>query len=269
MVVKMTMLCKFISNFFKKEKSYIRFYSVAPGVVDLFPILPSASVKRKFLDAEIPIEFQGTLSSKNCPGIKKIISTGWIVPAPADFSIVTIGDGVSFEWNEPHRFTKITKDMDAYVSGHNRSQTEPLLDDPDTTLKTVVKLEMPWRIEASDDVVFLIIPVSYNNESRFVAATGILDPKYAHLLNIQLFWKQLNGTTVVKAGTPLCQLIPVSRKSLSISQYDVTIDNATIQDEQKEREFNYASTCTFLPKDTLASRLARTIKILNKYKKRG
>ena len=250
-----------------KQKPFIRFYTLESGVLTLYPIVKSASVKRKFMEDDQIGDLPETLSSKNCPGIKKIISTGWIVPAPADFTINTVGDGVTFEWNEPYRFTKINRGMDSYVSGHTRSQTEPLLDNPDDTLKTVVKIETPWRIEASDDVVFLIMPVTYNNESRFRAATGILDPKYGHLINVQLFWNVLLGRTLVRAGTPLCQIVPISRKALSSSYYDVTIDVANEIDIQKEREFNYASNCAVLASDKLSSRLGRIITVMNKYKK--
>lgn len=250
-----------------KTRPFIRFYSLESGVLTLYPIVKSSSVKRRFLEEDQVGDMPETLSSKNCPGIKKIVSTGWIVPAPADFTVSTVGDGVTFEWNEPYRFTKINQGMDSYVSGHTRSQTEPLLDDPDTTLKTTIKLETPWRIDASDDVLFLLMPVSYNNESRFQAATGILDPKYGHLINVQLFWKVLEGKTLVRAGTPLCQIIPISRKALSSSSYDVTVDVANAVDIQKEREFNYASNCAFLASDKLSSRLGRIITVLNKYKK--
>jgi hypothetical protein len=267
MVEKMTTLCKKLFGWMRKEtKPFIRFYSLDSGTVTLFPIVKSASIDRNFLvDSQIG-DLEETLTSKNCPGIKKIVSSGWIVPAPADFTIHTNGDGIGFNWGEPYRFSKITPGMDAYINSHTRSQTEPLLDDEHTTLKTVVKVETPWRIEASDDTILLIIPVTYNNENRFSAATGILDPKYGHVVNIQLFWKVLNGSTTVKAGTPLCQIIPISRKALSGSYYDVIIDTATDNDTTKEREFNYASNCSILATDSLSSRLGRVIKILNKYK---
>ncbi len=260
-------MIKKILSFFKKEKPYIRFYSVEPGVVDIFPIVKSSDVKRQFMTEDQVGDQPGTLSSKNCPGIKKIISVGWIVTAPADFAIQTNGDGVSIEWGEPYKFTKVSDGISGYITWHTRSQTEPLLDDPENTLKTVIKVETPWRVEASDDVLLLILPVTYNNEDRFQAATGILDPKYGHLINIQLFWKVLQGKTTIKAGTPLCQIIPINRRAISTTHYDVTIENANDVDKLKEREFNYASNCTFTYSDKLSSRLARTIKILNKYKK--
>jgi hypothetical protein len=261
----MTTLCKRL--FGKKEEPYIRFYSLEPGVVDLFPIIPSSRLVRPFMEQEQVGDLPETLSSKNCPGIRKIISTGWVVPAPADFIIQTNGDGVSMEWREPYRFNKVSEGRDAYVSGHTRSQVEPLIDDPNTTLKTVIKLETPWRVEASDDVMLLQLPVTYNNESRFTAATGFLDMKYGHVLNVQLFWNVLNDKTLVRAGTPLCQLIPVSRKSLSLSSYDVKIENANDRDKEKERAFNYAANCVILNHDSLASRLKRSIAVLTRYKK--
>jgi hypothetical protein len=267
MAEKMTTLCKRL--FGKKEKPYVRFYSLEPGVLDLFPIVPSANIKRQFMVDDQIGDLPETLSSKNCPGIRKIISSGWIVSAPADFVIQTNGDGVSMEWLEPYRFNKVSENRDAYVSAHTRSQVEPLLDNPNTTLKTVVKLETPWRVEASDDVILLQLPVTYNNERRFTAATGFLDMRYGHVLNVQLFWNMLDDKTLVRAGTPLCQLIPVSKKFLALSNYDVTIENATHTDLEKERAFNYAANCVILNNDSLAARLKRSMAILTKYKNKG
>ena len=266
MAVKMTTLCKKLFGSWRKQKPYIRFYSLEPGVLDLFPIVKSSSIKRNFEDTP---DYENIPSVANCPGINKIVSSGWIAVAPADFIIKTYGDGVKLEWLEPWRFKNGNPGHESYVSLHGRAQAEPVLDDPADTVKTVVKLETPWRVETSDDVVLLQMPVAYNNESRFYAATGILDTRYGHTLNIQLFWKVMQGETLVRAGTPLCQYVPVLRSALSTSNYDVVIDNATEEDRQKEQEFNYAANCVFLGKDTLASRLTRSLKILNKYKKRG
>ncbi len=257
------MLSKLFSKFKKEKKPKVRFYCLEPGVADLFPITRSASLKRKWMSDTS----QQFVSSVNCPGVNKIVSSGWLMLAPADFMISTKGDGVEFEWLEPYRFTKVTPNMDSYISSHSREQAEIFLDD-NQTLKTVIKVETPWRVEGDDDLLLLQLPVSYNNEDRFQAATGILDLKYAHLMNVQLFWKKLEGTTVVKAGTPLCQYIPISRKALSTSFYDVSIDMAKELDLIKEREFNYASNCVILKHDTLAARLTRTLAVLNKYKQK-
>jgi hypothetical protein len=265
---KMTTLCKKLFGWMRKEKKpYVRFYSLEPGVVELFPIINSASLKRPFMTTEQVGDMPETLSSKHCPGIRKLVSTGWIITAPADFIIQTNGDGISFEYAETHRFSKVTPGRDSYVSSHSRSQVEPLLDDSTTTLQTVVKLETPWRVEASEDVILLQLPVAYNKEDRFQAATGFLDTKFGHVLNIQLFWKKLEGKYLVKAGTPLCQIIPMSRKNLSLSNYDVTVERYKEHDLEKEIAFNYAANCVFLNSDSLSDRLTRSINILKTYKK--
>ncbi len=263
MAEKMNMLSKFFSRFKKEKKPKVRFFCLEPGVADAFPIVRSASVKRKWMSDTS----QQHVSSVNCPGVNKVVSSGWLMLAPADFMITTNGDGIRFDWLEPYRFTKVTPGMDTYISSHTRDQTEIFLDDEET-LKTVVKIETPWRVEGDDDLLLLQVPVTYNNEDRFQAATGILDLKYAHLMNVQLFWKKLDGSTLVKAGTPLCQYIPISRKALSTSFYDVTIETANDQDLIKEKEFNYASNCVILKHDTLAARLTRTLAVLNKYKQK-
>ena len=250
----------------KEEKPSVRFYSLEPGVLELFPIVPSSKLDRQFLIEEQIGDVPEALSSKNCPGIKKIVNVGWIVPAPADFIIKTNGDGISFDWAEPYRFHKGVQGYESYVSSHTRSQAEPLLDDPTDTLKTVVKIETPWRFETSDDIVFLQVPVTYNNERRFTSATGILDPKYGHTLNVQLFWKVLDDETLVRAGTPLCQLIPISRKHLNMGLYDTVIESADAIDQEKEKAFTYAANCVILNHDNLGSRLKRAVNILSKYK---
>jgi len=250
-------------SFFKK-KSYVRFYTLESGVYDLFPIVRATAVRR-------PFEFEDqtdltALSSKHCPGIRKLITTGWVVTAPADFLIKTNGDGMFFEWAEPIKFSKGTPGSANYIASHTPSQVEPLLDDASTTLKSVIKVETPWRLDASDDLIFLQIPISYNKEPRFTAAHGFLDPKYMHAINVQLFWHVLEGETLVRAGTPLCQIIPIEKSTLAMSKLNVEIVKATEKDFERERSFNFAANCTLLPHDNLKSRLARTSLVLNKYK---
>lgn len=257
-----TLFKKLLAKF--RKKSHVRFYTLEPGVHDLFPIVRASTVRRPFESEEHTDTT--ALSSKYCPGIRKLIATGWVVTAPADFLIKTSGDGTFFEWAEPIKFSKGTPDIANYISSHTQSQVDPLLDDATNTLRTVIKVETPWRLDASDDLIFLQIPISYNKEPRFTAAHGFLDPKYMHAINVQLFWHVLNGETLVRAGTPLCQIIPIEKSTLSMSKFDVEIVKATTKDYERERSFNFAANCTLLHHDSLKSRLARTSLVLNKYK---
>jgi hypothetical protein len=258
---------KILKNVFgATKKSKIRFYTLEPPVLSLFPIVPSMTYKRNYLNFPPPPD-KNIHAVQTCPGILKLTSAGWIVPAPADFVIKTDNTRIAFEWREPWRFKSGDHpDVAKYISIHGPAQAIPLLDDRDKTVNSIVKVETPWRVSASDDVILLILPVSYNNESRFSAAPGFLDPAYAYNINIQLFWNVLEGEELVRAGTPLCQIIPMQKKDLTISAFDVTIDEANIKDVEKEKAFLYAANCVILGHDKLSSRLRRSTKILNKYK---
>lgn len=261
------MIIKFKKLFgLEKKKPFLRFYSLTPGVLELFPIIKSKDVPRKFLDrSEYPTH---VLPTSTCPGLRKIVSCGFIIPAPADFEITTTGDLSTFEWRTPVEFTKGVPNSKGYINSHSKEQTAPLLSNFNDTLTTVVKIETPWRFEMSDDMVMLVLPVQYNNEDRFFAATGILDPRYSNTVNIQLFWKKIKGTTLIRAGTPLCQFVPIRRDDLNLNTYDILIENADELDNQREAAYNYSANCVILNDDNLGSRLARATKIFSKFKRR-
>ena len=97
-------MIKYFKNIFKKKPN-IRFYSLEPGLHDVYPIFPANQLKRDWLkEQEQDNPINGHMPTKNCPGIKLINTAGWILPAPADFYITTNGDGISFEWDEKITF---------------------------------------------------------------------------------------------------------------------------------------------------------------------
>jgi hypothetical protein len=254
-----------------KDKSWIRFYSLEPAVADLYPVITAHSLKRSWQDPEVrkkKCPISGLMSSSNCPGITNIANAGYILTAPADFIITTNGDGVTFQWEVPYMF-KFSDNNRGYIDKHDYKQTEPLLDNPSTTLKEIVKVETPWRIKSSDDVVLLQIPVSYNNETRFSAATGIIDPKYAHVLNVQLFWHVMEGETFIKAGTPLVQYVPMNRKYLNLNMFETIVDSAGEIEYNLEEAFQYANKCNSLRFDSVQSRINRVTEIFKRYRKKG
>lgn len=260
-----------LMNMFRK-KSWVRFYSLEPAVADLFPVITAHSLKRSFLDperkkAQSKCPVSGLLSSANCPGITNIAHSGYILTAPADFTITTTTADASFAWEVPYQFDFCGHK--SYIDKHDARQTYPLLNNSETTLHEIVKVETPWRFKASDDIVLLQLPVTYNNESRFTPATGILDPKYGHVLNVQLFWHALNAETFVKAGTPLVQYIPMSRHFLNTNHIETIVDGAGEVEQKMEQAFQYANKCNSLRHDTVQSRINRVTEIFKRYRKNG
>lgn len=240
-------------NFFKKKKSWVRFYSLDENVAIAYPIIESRNVDRDWnglagVGRNRPE--QGNQTVLNCPAIKQMTNTGYVLRAPADFLIKT-GPGVDqLSWETPFLFKRESDKYtfggtDYYISWHSPAHTEPLLPQeiPSTnkeTLHSAVKVETPWRVKTSDDILLLQVPITYNNEARFSAAIGIIDPKYMHALSVQLFWHVMEGDTLIRAGTPLVQYIPISRSMLNKNSIEFVVDAA--QQVEKELEEAYAFT---------------------------
>jgi hypothetical protein len=252
---------------FRNKKSFIRFYSLYPGLESIHPVVPAKSINRQWMidyksDTKCPYhKVVNALKghSANCPGINKLVDVGWVLTAPADFTIETFGQGKDFKFEVPILFQKDGH----WISAHDASITKCLLDRPNDTLETLIKIDTPWRIQASDDIVLLQQHVPYGNQPNFTVANGILDPKYSYEANVQLFWHVLEGKVTIKAGTPLVHYIPISRKSLSMSNYDFIVEAASEKDKYTEEAFNYAKSSSFKDTTTLSERIQRTIKIIS------
>ena len=57
-----------------------------------------------------------------------------------------------------------------------------------------------------------MLPVAYSDNVDFEACIGILDPSVSTEINVQLYWNRFGDISKVKAGTPLCHLIPLTEQ---------------------------------------------------------
>ena len=261
---------------FRKKKPRARFFSLHPGVHTLHPITKAAELDRDWVGKErddyrerlgkCPFNkvLQGEQHHPNsigrCPAINSIMRTGYIVYAPADFKVHTNGDGHTILFTT----TPFQLPTAPYVTLHEDNVSKWLMDSTkDTTIDQVIKINTPWRVQADDDVLFLQTKVPFVNETRFSAISGILDPRTAYEINVQLFWHVLKGDETVRAGTPLCCLVPISRSMLE--DLDVSIDVADQKDFQLEQEFLFTAYNEFPENVNVTQRQLKTQKILRKY----
>jgi len=264
-------------NWFKKTKSWVRFYSMDQNVSIMYPVVDNRLTDRDWNnvgDISRNRPEQGKQIVLNCPAIKQITSVGYVLRAPADFIIKTGPSIEHLSWETPFVFKRHSdkytfSGSEYYISWHSPSQTEPLIpkeisntDKP--YLHSAVKVETPWRVKASDDIVLLQLPVTYNNEARFTAAIGVLDPKYMHSVSVQLFWHVLEGETLVKAGTPLVQYVPVQRSLFQKNSVDFIVDTATDVEKEIEEAYAFANHSRF-PKTDSAGNKVRVITQLFEY----
>lgn len=265
-------------RFANKSNPSIRFISLVPAVNTLYPIIESNKLNRDWIEKEKSeyeirkskcpfskfIKGPGSsnlVSSINkCPAIHGIMNQGFIVRCPADFKVQTTGDNQTLLLEHKNIISHTE-----YVTFHDEEVSKWLLDSTkDTTMPKVLKINTPWRIITNDDdIVFLVTKVPFVNESRFSAVMGILDPTIAYEVNIQLFWHVLQGEEIIKAGTPLCQYIPISRKLLNSISF--TCEDATQNDYKAENEMIYSYEHTYPQHNSFVARVSRVSKIMKKY----
>jgi hypothetical protein len=268
-------------KWFKKRKSWVRFYSIDQNVTVMYPVIESKLVEREWnhlagTDRNRPE--QGKQTVLNCPAIKQALNTGYVLCAPADFLIKTGSHEEMLSWETPFMFKRESNKYtfsgtDYYISWHSPAQTEPILpseipNSDRSCLHAAVKVETPWRIKASDDIVFLQIPVSYNNEPRFTAAIGIVDPRYMHSVSVQLFWHVLEGDTLVKAGTPLVQYVPISRELLKKSGHEFICDSASDVEREIEEAYTFANHSRFPRTDSVSNKIRIITQLFDYFRKK-
>ena len=287
---------------FKKKKPWVRFYSIDPGVAELQPWVPAAKLHRKWrtqalkegaskekrcpylrvtkLWERMTAEMRGEDNTPElyehavtCPALRDVMDSGYVLKCPADILIKTDGTGVNFEWISQMKFcTSISPGK--YVTAHIPQQTEGmrhLIDQNKDVLDWTIKLELPWRVQAHPDLVFIQMPIPYWDEDRFTPPTGIVDPAYSYEINLQLFWHKIEeGEYLIKAGTPLCQWVPVHRSFLSNRNIDFYCETANEADFENNAIMEYQRHKSFMEMETLKERIAshKAILALNKNIKR-
>lgn len=260
-----------LPNIFSRAKPKIRFYSLVSAAQTLYPITTAKELKREWITSEkedfkkrqskCPVHKLGNIFSINkCPAIHNIMNSGFILYAPADFKVHTNGDDQTILFTA----NKITPYAD-YITTHDEDVAQWLIRNPSQYIfPKVVKVNTPWRVMTDDDIMFIQMPVTFNSENRFSAVTGLYDPMMTHELNVQLFWHIKDGDAIIKAGTPLCQYIPISRSILH--SHDYVINDITRKDIQMEDEYLYMRTTMFPETSDFQTRVSRMMKIIKKYK---
>ncbi len=284
-----------LMKLFKKKKPWIRFYSLDAGVADLHPWFPARKLHRKWRTDAIKQQkdpdnrcpylrvqklwhrMENELSGRQgtpelyshavtCPALTGIMDTGWVLPCPADILIKTDGTGVNFEWISQMQFCRKVG-SGKYVKAHIPEQTDGmrhLIDQQKDVLDWTVKLELPWRVQAHPDIVFIQMPIPYWDEDRFTPPVGIVDPAYSYEINLQLFWhKTEEGEYLIKSGTPLCQWVPVHRDFLKMNNFDFYVEDANDADFENNEVMEYQRHKSFMEMETLKERIGFQKKILS------
>lgn len=201
----------------------IIFFNYIDGVAQTYPIIESKNQKFNWVKSARDSYVESLKKAEGerfdhiyqCPGIFEIMEKGYIVPMPWDVMVETNGDRYGFKWTLP---SKELSELNTtpLIHGHMADGLAATLPKDPSALESIVKFNTSWHVVAPRGIKLLVLPIPYPDDFSFEMVPGILDPGYSTEINFQLKWKILNGKHIVKAGTPMCQIIPLTGKKLDL-----------------------------------------------------
>jgi len=183
----------------------LRFFNIIDGVAHNYPIT-SASSHRSWLSQpnQELAHLRTQLKTKRCPftrrignvaccpGIHSILSAGYTIPTPVDIRIVSSPDNIHVD---------IPSDVPILIYYHSLPYTQ----------QRIIKFDFGWRVQASNDILLQFMPIPYTEENRFTSTVGLLDPTISSTLNVQVYWNITDGVDIIRAGTPMTQILPLKK----------------------------------------------------------
>lgn len=216
----------------------IDFFSTVAGVADTFPIVQAKDKLPNWLHVarqefkSVEDKRQSTLT--RCPGIIDVLTSGFIVTSPYDMEIHSDETGITAYIN-PEMEELLGKPPAQTQDGNSLGKYLPKRP---WSSKHILKINTPWHIKA--ECKFIMMPVSYTDEFGFESTTGILDPSVSSEINVQGY---INGYGIlqIKAGQPLCHLIPITEQMYKYDVRDMTQHDARWISKRK-----FINNCTFI-----------------------
>lgn len=200
----------------------IEFFSDVQGLTEAVPIVPAVKAlpdwvhkcKEDYLKAD-----RRLTHLFKCPGIFELYNYGFAVPMWYDAIIKTQED--KFAWIGPEKLKHIRgDDAEDLITNHSYLTTAKHLPIRPHSIANIIKIDTPWNIIAPKGLKFLMMAYPYADSLEFEACPGILDPSISSEINVQLYWNVKNAEYMLKAGTPLLLLVPLTSEKVTYEVRD-------------------------------------------------
>jgi hypothetical protein len=142
-------------------------------------------------------------SVRACMPFLEALNFGWIVPVPVDISITHSTNSSKIKW-DTEVFNAMEKHDKPQVGGDEFPHDGEIL-----------KFNLPYMLRTPAGVSTLYMPPLNRVETRFRPFSGIVDTdKFVNSINIPALFLDDEFEGIIKAGTPLVQIIPFRRDNL-------------------------------------------------------
>lgn len=207
-------------NWFKKKPIVLNLYTYRPEVFNYFPIETAKKcIPSWYKGLPTPYyknEEDNEVNLKLCVGVLDYYVNGFILPLWSDLhlKIGCIGSTL-YQWTYA--------DAVSHAAIHLPSQYGNIL--PETEYQHL-KLTSPWLATCDEDIKFLLTQPdwTFDFDDNIHILSGFMDFKYQAGTNVNLFAKrqQNDYETILKAGTPLYRIVPITEREVVIKTHLVS-----------------------------------------------
>lgn len=208
--------------------------------INIPPIIPARKVLPEWfknLPGKVNNEnIPNNSTIKRCAPFLDAMTVGWLIPLAGDVEFTSNDalNGVKYKWD-------FHKNL---VENHSASQVVGNPSEP----KPPMKFLNYHFIKMAPGYSALFVPPLNRPDPRFQCIAGMVDDTYMgngalEYINFPFFFHQPNYTGIIKAGTPLVQLIPIKRDPiLAQSEHPTKIqvisadDKALVESTRERRK---------------------------------
>jgi len=192
-----------------KIKSYVDWPKVKPGEILVIPKdnrlieNPPRSNSKGWPKwwKDMPKETSGTILS--CKGIQDYLSLGITVPLWCDLEVFPMGRDVSAKTSDSV--------FDVQRFSYEQAMGSPIVEDREVPYGGFPKVVSPFLYKTAPGYSMLALPMLYEPDPRYQVLPAVVHTDFYHTLNLVL--RVMSGESfIIKAGTPVLQLIPFKRK---------------------------------------------------------
>lgn len=166
---------------------------------------------------------------KNCPAVSDTISSGYVVYCPVDVSVNATEQNLQISTPSLHRSE--LSNLERNLVGQHTSKQMSGFSAPEGYHNNVIKINTFWGIRTDPGYSVLITKVLNRNDLPYIAVDAIVDTdSYTSRFPYSL-WIQNNFNGIIRAGSPLFQVIPFKREDwkMNLIQFPDK-ESHTIQD---------------------------------------
>jgi len=223
---------------FKKKQKTIDFISAVEGLTEAQPVRKAMEMMPEWAKAcrNDFAKDKPALHLAKCPGIFDLYRYGFVIPQWCDIAIETQGD--KFRWTCQEHIKRLER-VDhpgeiPIVQNHSYDNIAKFLPRRKESIANIIKIDTPWAVVAPPGVKFMTLPFPYPDDQSFEACPGILDPGISTEVNIQMYWNVKDKDYLLKAGTPMQILVPLTEHT-----YKMRCRDATEHDKKWFRKKNF------------------------------